>query len=37
MISKLKTLIQKGEILAIEFKELKSKLNKDIYQEAGLI
>ncbi len=37
MKNKLKTLIQKGENLTIEFKESKSKLNKDMPQELGLI
>ena len=32
MTSKLKTIIQKGEGLTTEFKESKTKLNKDIYE-----
>ena len=32
MITKLKTIIQNGEGLTTEFKESKSKLNKDLYE-----
>ena len=32
MKTKLKTLIQNGESITTEFKESKSKLNKDVYE-----
>ncbi len=34
MKTKLKTIIQNGEGLTTEFKESKSKLNKDIYENV---